>query len=173
MPGVGTRPPPSAPLDAAPGGKSKERGSFEQKLEKRDMLVNCILNNEVPNHSVTPRGRQQPRELARPSNRGARMSMKARSSSQSRVPDVDARDLSSGAMKDMSTYAEEALRFGEYAAEWKMERVPPLTLPSLKAVSGPRFPMPMRSHGQRLHNARPPMPGSQSARGWRKNCFGL
>merc|ERR1712232_71888 len=91
--GAPARPQPSAPPKAVPRGKSKERQSFEQKLEKRDMLVNCILNNEVPNRqrSLTPSRRQQPgtpaRAGSRVGNQGARTSARARSRSQSIPPD--------------------------------------------------------------------------------------
>jgi len=173
MPGVGMQ---QQPLVApkVPRGKSREHGeSFEQKLEKRDMLVNCILNNEVPNRSVTPRRRQQPstpRAALRPSNQGARMPTKVGRSSQCRLPDdVDARHFTSVAAKSRPAHVEEALRFGGDDAEWKMERVAPLTLPSLRVGAK----LPMRSHGQRLQNAVAPMSGSQSARGWRKNYVGL
>ena len=38
-----------AERDAVEKKQNEKLWEIEQKLEKRDMLVNCILNNEVPN----------------------------------------------------------------------------------------------------------------------------
>lgn len=174
--GAHARPQPSAPSKAVPRGKSKERWeSFEQKLEKRDILVNCILNNEVPNRqrSVTPSRRQQsgtPRAAARLGNQGARTSVKARSRSQSIPPDdMDARRWSNSAAPVQSDLVEEAFRVGGNATDWNIERAAPLTLPSLKLSTKHH----VRSSQQRLHYAATPISGSQSARSWRKVGVGL
>lgn len=186
----------AAPPKAAHARGKERRDSFEQKLEKRDMLVKCILNDDLPNRSVTPSGKRQQQHPAPapvhvrrssqgttrgPARAGTRGPARAGSRSRSMPPDnEDGSPMCWSGSAEKGRPAridnvDDAFRFGGSAADWQMEpeRVAPLNLPSLRLGMRPLARPQQHRAYYGAYCAASPTSGSQSARNWRRQSAGL